>query len=118
MHYIMKDKKVYPATIMEWAQWVETAERTVAKTHLDDCSVSTVFLGLDHQYGDGPPLLFETMIFDGPHDQEQWRYTTREEALVGHEEAVLIARGATGCPYCGVKSVPVEGKCVHCSGKK
>ena len=54
-----------------------------------DNRVSTVFLGLNHQFGDGPPLIFETMIFSpGPLDQECWRYSTESEALVGHAAAV------------------------------
>lgn len=50
--------------------------------------VSTVFLGLDHQYGDGPPLLFETMVFGGPLDHEMNRYSTWNEAEKGHQEMV------------------------------
>ena len=46
--------------------------------------VSTVSLEFDHQYGDGPPLLFETMVFGGPMDGSQWRYATLEEAEKGH----------------------------------
>jgi len=30
---------------------------------MDMVDVSTVFLGLDYQFGDGPPLIFETMAF-------------------------------------------------------
>ena len=54
--------------------------------------VSTVFLGIDHSFGEGPPILWETMIFDGPHDQFQERYTSKEEAIAGHERAMLLAR--------------------------
>jgi len=33
--------------------------------------VSTIFLGLDHQWGNGPPILFETMVFvENPHTVE------------------------------------------------
>ena len=49
-----------------------------------DVSVSTVLLGLDHGFGDGPPLIFETMIFGGEHAGDQWRYGTKEEAERGH----------------------------------
>lgn len=58
--------------------------------------VSTVFLGLDHNFGSGgPPILWETMIFnveteDGYQFQE--RYSTREEAIAGHAAAVEYAR--------------------------
>lgn len=50
--------------------------------------VSTVFLSLDHNWGDGPPILFETMIFGGEHDGYQERYRTWEEAEEGHEIAL------------------------------
>jgi hypothetical protein len=53
--------------------------------------VSTVFLGLDHAWGDGPPLLFETMIFGGTEDEYCERYSTWEEAEAGHKKAVEIA---------------------------
>lgn len=79
--------------LLTWARWLETADRRVARTVVyADVTVSTVFLGLDHQYGNGPPLLFETMIFGGPHDQEQDRYATWEDAERGHETMVGLAR--------------------------
>ena len=61
------------------------AERTVAKTTVGNVLVSTVFLIVDHQLGDGPPLLFETMVFGGELDQEQERCSTWEEAEVMHK---------------------------------
>lgn len=77
-------------SVFEWAQWFETADRRIALTELNGAEVSTVFLGLDHNYGMGPPLLYETMVFEtegsnftlansGP-----WRTPTREEALRVH----------------------------------
>ena len=71
--------------VLEWAQWHENADRKVAKTVVsNEVTVSTVFLGLDYRFGDGPPLLFETMVFGGPHDQEMERYSTWDEAEKGH----------------------------------
>lgn len=64
-----------------------------------DVSVSTVWLGLDHQYGDGPPLIFETMIFGGEHDQYQERYSTKEEAIAGHKRACALAFGGVLATY-------------------
>lgn len=56
---------------------------------LDDIGparVSTVFLGLDHNFGgDGPPILFETMVFGGPLTDEMERYVTWDEAAAGHK---------------------------------
>lgn len=70
--------------------------RRIALTHVsDECEVSTVWLGLDHQYSPGgPPLIFETMIFGGPCDSECWRYSTEAQAVAGHAEAVRVARAA------------------------
>ena len=65
--------------------------KRVALEEHDDVRVSTVFLGMNHNYGDGPPLLFETMIFGGEHDDKQWRYTTEAQALEGHKAAVVLA---------------------------
>jgi hypothetical protein len=55
--------------------------------------VSTVWLGLDHNWWpDGPIKIFETMIFGGDLDLEQWRYSTEEEALVGHAETCKLVQ--------------------------
>lgn len=55
--------------------------------------VSTVFLGLDHQFGDGPPLLFETMAFDAEGQEiEMRRCSTWEEAERQHAEVVAELR--------------------------
>jgi len=90
--YILDGHEVKPVDLMAWAKWFETAERHVAKTKInDDVHVSTVFLGLDHSFGAGPPLLFETMIFGGEHDQYIDRYETWEQAEAGHKKAVEIA---------------------------
>jgi hypothetical protein len=40
---------------MEWAEWIETAERHVANDLIDGVRVSTVFLGLDHAFGSAVP---------------------------------------------------------------
>ena len=58
--------------------------------------VSTVYLGLDHQYGDGPPLIFETMVFGGVFDGEQERYSTLEQAQAGHAAMVQRVSGKPG----------------------
>jgi hypothetical protein len=80
--------------IGEWGRWMATNTRAVAKTSIDGADVSTVFLGLDHSFRVGAvPILFETMIFGGAHDQYQERYATLEEAMRGHERAVAIAKG-------------------------
>ena len=80
--------------IIKWGKWFETANRHVAKTRLPNkVTVSTVFLGLDHSFGEGTPILFETMIFGGKHNDYQERYATWGEAEVGHQKAVALASG-------------------------
>jgi len=65
----------------------------------DDHYLSTVFLGLNHSYrfslsqsDESPsrPILYESMWFGGPHDGEMRRYSTREEALIGHNEMLEL----------------------------
>lgn len=53
--------------------------------------VSTVWLGLNHRYGEGPPLIFETMVFGNAGwslEVDSERYATLEEAKAGHEAMV------------------------------
>jgi len=91
--YILDGKTPVPVDLMTWARWFETADRSVAQTIVGNKRVSTVFLGIDHRFGDGPPLLFETMIFNGPDDGEyQERCSTWEEAEAMHERAVHVAQ--------------------------
>jgi hypothetical protein len=56
--------------------------------------VSTVWLGLDHNYTGGLPLIFETMVFDGAEiggsDVDCQRYATEEQAMRGHSEAITF----------------------------
>lgn len=91
-NYILVDKKpVEEPDFMKWAKWFETADRHVNKTELPDgVKVSTVFLGMDHGFMSNTPILFETMIFGGEHDEYQERYSTWEEAEAGHERAIQL----------------------------
>ncbi len=86
-----------------WGTWMAShdAIRVVARTHpVPGVRVSTVFLGLDHNFGfdQSPPILWETMLFVAkPHalaglDLEQWRYPSRQAALQGHAAAVQLVR--------------------------
>jgi hypothetical protein len=86
--------------LLTWAESFEHCDRHVAKTRvLDLCEVSTIFLGIDHNWSrEGPPVLFETMIFWGGDRsgslgdaQEQCRCCTWAEAEAMHAEAVRYA---------------------------
>lgn len=82
------DRQGRPIGLMEIAK----GERRVAETTLPDGKwVSTVWLGIDHSFGSGPPLIFETMVFPSQGDFGDLdcdRYSTEEEARVGHEAMV------------------------------
>jgi hypothetical protein len=78
-------------------EWYEHAwepgprSKRVAQNDVDGYWVSTVFLLVDHQYGDGPPVLWETMVFSensSGSDLYCERYTSREAAEQGHARVV------------------------------
>lgn len=81
------------ADVTQWSQRFDRDRRRVDWTELHGgaVKVSTVFLGLDHAWGGGPPLLWETMIFGGEHDQYQERFATHDDAVRGHAVAVKMA---------------------------
>lgn len=78
---------------LEWAQDFEKGMelRRVAETILWwGGYVSTVWLGLNHNCFDGPPLIFESMLFSpsGRGDMDMDRYSTEAEAIAGHNRMV------------------------------
>lgn len=92
--------------LLKWAEWFESSgpKRRLERTELPKHHVSTVFLGLDHGFGETPQL-WETMVFENKltevdifgkkekiHkslDRFTRRYATKEQALVGHQEVVV-----------------------------
>lgn len=90
--YILEGKTPVPCDLMTWARALENqAANRVADTEKDGIRVSTVFLGLDHSFGGPVPLLFETMIFGGEHDEYQERCSTWDEAEAMHKRACALA---------------------------
>ena len=79
--------------VVKWAKWYETANRHVGNTVIGGIKISTVFLGLDHNFGgSGPPVLWESMIFGGENDDYQERYTSYKRAVNGHKLAVDMVK--------------------------
>lgn len=108
-----------PLDRQDWLFWKTMAQvlgwNRVGETFVGDMRISTVFLGLDHDFMlshemvcHGPtiddlelvppvgyrPLVFETMIFGGVCHLYQRRYRTLKQAKFGHKRAVLKARSA------------------------
>lgn len=100
--YILDGQRPVPCDdVSTWGRWCHETDRHVGLAIWGDpdgaevARVSTVFLGVDHGWGPGPPILFETMVFtpDLPRlDQHQWRARTWEEAAEHHEIACALVR--------------------------
>lgn len=96
------DRDGSPMTLTEWAQSYETQrdKKRVAETTLNDGRlVSTVWLGIDHGFGSGPPVIFETIVFSSRAEMNELdcdRYSTEAEALAGH--AAMCAKWAVEAP--------------------
>ncbi len=77
-----------------WLAWMEANDQPLAETQVTaGVVVATRFMGLDQRRSNiGAPVLWETMIFGGPHDLHHVRYTSRAAALQGHERAVAFAK--------------------------
>ena len=89
--------------LLVWAAWIEDEKhRRLLITNLGPLGcVSTIFLGIDHDFLSilneeqwRRPILWETMVFGGPYDQEQRRYRSQEDALNGHAELVAMCKQA------------------------
>jgi hypothetical protein len=98
--------------VHKWGKWFETSGpvRVVDRTRIGDLEVSTVFLSINHRLGEGPPILWETMVFKLGKDGEcleaeegdqcsifgelQTRCSgTREQAEAMHREVVRKIKG-------------------------
>jgi hypothetical protein len=91
-----------PALNMEtWGRFFERPERHILETRTKLFWVSTVFLGINHNWDpDGPPIIFESMAFLQPKPRDiaavlgespligdgelGERYSTRDHAIAGH----------------------------------
>lgn len=88
----MYDRDGSPISFAKWAWILEyhPERKIVQHDHLtDDQLVSTVWLGHDLGFGEGPPVIFETMVFgvDGWEDFQD-RYRTEAEAQAGHDRVL------------------------------
>ena len=79
-------------SLLEW-HYLFREPRHVGKDEHGDILVSTVWLGLNHRFGPGKPLIYETMIFKGEHDEYTMRYSSYDEAKAGHRQACKLAFG-------------------------
>lgn len=95
-----RDRPIPVANTLKWVYWMgANVERCiVGQTTLPNgLWVSTVFLGLNHNFTGGSRLhLFETMIkMHGRFTNHQWRYSTHERAEYGHRALVRLFSAKT-----------------------
>jgi hypothetical protein len=86
-----------PLTMAEWMHLHGDPDyKRVALETVGDVEVSTVWLGLNHEWDDTrPPRYFETMLFGALDDDDEvrcWRWTSEEAAVAGHERIVTALR--------------------------
>lgn len=81
----------------KWRQWYTTASSLVAEDRIGPSTIATYFLAIDHDFfGLGQPVLWETMVFDGPLDQSCDRCAgSWQQAEAMHARMV---RRVTGSP--------------------
>jgi hypothetical protein len=79
---------------LAYAEAMMNNDPHIAREERGQVEVSTVFLGMDHDWTrKGPPILYETMVFGGVYTGLQLRYSTRAEALAGHAKIVAEVFG-------------------------
>lgn len=133
--YILDDNgnPVKCNNVLTFAMWLEKSgsQRVVGQHTVGDYFISTVFLGLDHNFSDtGPPILYETMAFsselqekeflgkkikmmleitdvDESEENSQWRFSTKKEAKEWHYKVVKAATIAMARK--GQNVEPIEG---------
>jgi hypothetical protein len=86
-HQIIPVKEDEVLTV--WAHWFNIlANRQVGYTEIGIVHISTVFAGWDLSLGGSPPAFFQTAVGGPGGTRIAGEYTTWEQALLGHGEAV------------------------------
>jgi hypothetical protein len=89
-HYKLEGTKIVPCSLNEWSKFLSSNNRSLGNDSDHGITVSTVFLGLDHNFSkEGPPILFESMSF-GADEEDCERYDTYQNAMIGHR--ILCAK--------------------------
>lgn len=97
VYYALIDKEAVPIERPTRSQvlkvWYKSLEdNQVALDRIGNVFISTAFIGVNVNFGEGLPLLFETMICGKDYDKKKWRYSTYSEAVEGHKKAVEMVK--------------------------
>lgn len=99
------DRQGRPIDLSEFGRLAADRDyKVVAQTQVGSYLVSTVWLGIDHDFSRGVPVIFESMVFATVEGVPEWRdidcvrYASEAEARVGHEELVTLVRATAVGP--------------------
>ena len=93
-YYKLWGREAVPATMKEWSSSYEQQNMRRVGFYKDgDLVVSTVFLGMDHSFGFGPPMIFETLTQRVGGEENMVRYSTWKQARAGHHAMVRKLKG-------------------------
>lgn len=103
-HYDRGGNPIGLGTWVRLFQQHESYSRIALTEVCPGVQVSTVWLGIDHSFGVGPPVIFETMVFVDVEPTkvlgvtldcegtETYRWCTEAEAIAGHDQVVADLR--------------------------
>jgi hypothetical protein len=97
-----------------WGDWLRTANRVVSRTTIDaGTTVLTTFTGVNNSWTPiEKPILWETRIFGGPHDDLGQRDATITDASDSHVRWCRVARGELAleraCKLCPRSSCVID----------
>lgn len=94
------DKEGKQLTSLEWAELSKDLDyKRIGHDEINGYRISTIWLGLNHEYFGGAPLIFETMVFASGNyeDLACERYATEAEAKAGHAE--MLRKITAGEPF-------------------
>lgn len=109
MHF---DRAGKPINFTHWSDlYNDFGYVSVAETFRGNTRISTMWLGLDHSFGFGPPRIFETAVFGADGSlYVPGRYCTERDAIKGHRIAVRwITRTA---PFSNPRPLSLAGRVV------
>lgn len=90
MYWILDaSKNIVASNLIEVAKFMNSNACIVVQTKItEDIMLSTVFLYIDHSFGNRP-VLFESMWFGGISNGLVKRYHTYNDALNGHSQMLM-----------------------------
>lgn len=102
MRHRYYDRRGNPISLAEFVELSQNRKinyKDIKSDVINNHLVSTIWLGIDHSFFNSEkPLIFETMIFKIKDGNIEWdnasldyyqkRYSTEEQALEGHKEAI------------------------------